>query len=293
MASTHKSTRALAALAASAGARRLRSASPKTRGHGPADISVRVAAVRDGALQGQPVSISPGPSSHRTPRTVGATTAGRVVVMNVRVGDHVSIGEVLAQVDAAGYRAQLAQAQSGAQAAGAQTAAADAQVAAAQSQLHLAEVTATRMTTLYREGAISRQDYDQTEAICNRLAPAWTSAAGSSAASRGRSGAFRRRRGERSGQRRFDSGPVRGTIVARTVDVGSVVGPGAPVVTIENGSDLELNVALPNDAGARARPGDAVWVRVDSLGKTRFADTSQQLRPPTIPRCAPRPCASH
>src|SRR5579875_2494955 len=95
---------------------------------------------------------------------VGAISAGRIVAMNVRVGDRVTAGQVLAQVDAAGYRARLAQAESRTQAAAAQATAAAAQVQTARAQLQLAEATARRMSVLYREGAISRQEYDQTQA---------------------------------------------------------------------------------------------------------------------------------
>ncbi len=260
-------------------------------------IPVRVAVVADRTL-GSHIDLS-GSVSAADSVNVGAISAGRVIAMNVRVGDRVQSGQVLAEVDAAGYRAQLAQAQSGAQAAAAQAAAAaaqasaaDAQVATARSQLHLATVTAARMSMLYREGAISKQDYDQTQANLAAARAAMQQAASGYSAARAAAAAARANAGAASAGANAASLPVSdaivrapfsGVVTARMLDVGAVVGPGAPIVTLENDNALELDVALPNDAGAVAYAGESVPVRVDALGGATLRGTIRAIAPSENP----------
>jgi RND family efflux transporter MFP subunit len=246
-------------------------------------LRVHIAAVRDGTLQSQ-LDLA-GSISAADAANVGAISAGRIVAMNVRVGDRVNAGALIAQVDATGYRAQLAQAQSAAQAASAQASAAAAQAQAARSQLHLAEVTAERMSVLYNEGAISRQDYDQTQANLQAARAGMQQAvAGSSAAQAAADAAIA---GATAASVPVTNTSIRapfsGVVTGRMLDVGAVVGPGTPVVALENDNALELDVALPNDAGAAVYPGEIVAVRVDALGSATLAGKIRAASPSENP----------
>src|SRR5579875_5402 len=230
---------------------------------------------------------------------VGAISAGRIVAMSVRVGDRVTAGQVLAQVDAAGYRARLAQAESRTQAAAAQATAASAQASAAaaqvqtaRAQLQLADATARRMSALYREGAISRQEYDQTQADLEaayagmrQAASGYAAARAAAAAARAAVDAARAGAGAASVPV-YDAvvrAPFSGIVTARMVDVGAVVGPGAPIVTLENDAALELDVALPDDVGAAVYAGEPVRIRVDALGDARLRGTIRAVAPTDNP----------
>jgi multidrug efflux pump subunit AcrA (membrane-fusion protein) len=228
--------------------------------------------------------------------TVGAISAGRIVAVNVAVGDRVSAGQVLAQVDTAGFSAGLTQAQAGAsaaaaneyasrsslQASAAAIEAAQAQVAAARSRLVLARVTAQRMASLYAQGAISHQQNDETQAGLS------AAQAGFAQAHAGLSGAKDEFEASRSqtqaaadaaAQARAGvavasvplrdatlSAPFDGVITSKFVDPGAVVGAGSPVVALQNTQDLELDVAVPDDDVAGLVPGTPLAVRVDAIG---------------------------
>lgn len=222
-------------------------------------------------------------SVHST--TLGAAAAGRIVSMDVRVGDRVSAGELVAQIDTSQYGAQLAGARAGASAASYSQRAAQAQLAQAQSRLQLAQVTARRMSSLYAQGAISKQQQDETQ---SSLAAA---RAGVEQAQAGLSAAAGMTAQAQAGvsaaavplQNTSISAPYSGIVTQKFVQPGAVVGPGSPVVAIQNTSDLELDVALPEDDAASLIPGKALLVRVDALGNVRVPATVRAIVPSQNP----------
>lgn len=200
--------------------------------------------------------------------TVGAMSGGRIVALDVRVGDNVSAGQTIAQVDPSQYQAQLSQAQAGAQSAAQNAQAAQAQAAAAQSRLALARTTARRMDLLYREGAISAEQHDQVQAD---LAAATAGLNQSSAAGgAARSAAVQAQAGITAAsvplQQTTITAPFSGIVTQKFVDLGTVVAQGSPVVALQGTQDLELDVAVPEDQAPSLKPGKAVTVRVDALG---------------------------
>lgn len=230
--------------------------------------------------------------------TVGAMSPGRVVSVNVRVGDVVRAGDVIAQIDAAGSVAALAQARAGAAAAAAAekaststidaaaagVASATAQLDVARSRESLAAVTASRMAQLYAQGAVSQQQRDQTQADAAGaravVAQAQAGVAGARhnlTASQSQSRAAAQSAvGARAGIAAADvplrdatlTAPFGGTIVNKFVEPGAVVGSGSPVVTVQNLNDLEVDVAVPDDTAATLLPGAPIEVRVDATGGT-------------------------
>jgi multidrug efflux pump subunit AcrA (membrane-fusion protein) len=200
--------------------------------------------------------------------TLGAASAGRIVAVNVRVGDPVSAGEALAQVDAAAYSAQLTGARAGASAATDSERAASAQVLAAQSRLKLAQTTASRMEQLYAQGAISHQQEDETQANLAAATAALAAARAGRAAASGLSA--QAQAGVEAAtvplRNATIAAPFDGVITQKFVEPGAVVGPGSPVVALQDTSDLELEVALPEDQVGTLAAGTPLHVRVDSLG---------------------------
>lgn len=228
--------------------------------------------------------------------TVGAMSAGRVTTVEVRIGDVVRAGEVIAQIDAAGSTAALAQARASAasaaaaetasnatiDAAGAAVASAAAQLDAARSHASLSATTAGRMAQLYAQGAISEQQRDETqaEAAGARAAVAQTQAA-LAGARHNLTGAQAQSRAAAESAIGAQAGvaaagvplrdativaPFAGTIVNKFVEPGAVVAPGSPVVTMQNSHDLEVDVAVPDDTAAALVPGAPIEVRVDAAG---------------------------
>ena len=231
-----------------------------------------------------PVQIS-GTLSAVHSTTLGAAAAGQVVAVNVRIGDSVDAGELLAQIDSSQYGAQLAGARAGASAAADGRRAAQAQLAQAQSRLELAQVTARRMSTLYTEGAISKQQQDETQ---SNLAAAQ---AGVAQAQAGLSAAAGMAAQAQAGvaaaavplRNTSITAPYAGTITQKFVEPGAVVGPGSPVLAIEDTSDLELDAALPEDDAAALAPGTALAVSVDALRNVRVPAVVRAIVPSQNP----------
>lgn len=233
-----------------------------------ADVAVPVSlTVARPAAFSTPLELSGTLSAVHT-TTLGAAAAGRIVAVNVRVGDHVSAGDPIAQVDTSQYGAQLAGARAGASAAADSQRAAQAQLEQAQSRLSLARVTAARMSQLYAQGAISKQQQDETHSNLT------AAQAGVEQARAGLSAAAGMTAQARAGvtaaavplQNASITAPYSGIVTQKFVEPGAVVGPGSPVAAIQDASDLELDVALPEDDAAALAPGARLNVRVDALG---------------------------
>ena len=228
--------------------------------------------------------------------TVGAMSAGRIVNVNVRIGDAVSAGDVIAQIDTSSYTAALAQARAGAAAAvAAQSAtvsaidAANASIASVRAQLEaarahqaLADITASRMQTLFLQGAISKQERDQTQADAAGARAAVAQAqAGVEGARNNLDAAQAQSRASASSALGAQAGvaaadvplrdatltaPFSGVITSTFVEPGAVVNPGSPIVAMQNSHDLEVDVAVPDDSLAALAPGTTIDVRVDAVG---------------------------
>ena len=201
--------------------------------------------------------------------------------MNVRVGDKVTAGDLLAQVDASQFSAQLNGARAGASAAADSERAARAQLAQAQSRLRFAQTTAHRMTQLYVQGAISRQQQDETQSTLAAARAAVEQAQASLSASAGTS--LQAQAGVAAAEVPLQNAsivaPFDGVITQKFVDPGAVVGAGSPIVTVENTNSLELDVALPEDNAAALVPGTPVAVHVDALGAKTVAGSVRAILP--------------
>lgn len=198
---------------------------------------------------------------------LGAAAAGKVVDVRVQVGDRVGAGETVALIDAAAFRASLAQANGAVTAADANRRLARAALAAAQSRATLAESTAARITQLYEQGAIAHQQQDEAQAQQAEAQAAVAQARAAIAAAEGTATEARAGVSVARVPLRDTAivAPFAGVVVARAVEPGAVVGVGSPVVTLEDERTLEVDVALPEGVAAAVRPGNAVAVRIDAL----------------------------
>lgn len=246
-------------------------------------VPVRVAAVRTHALAAT-INLSGSLSAVRSV-TVGAASPGRVVAVDVRVGDRVTAGQEIAQVDAAQYRAQYAQAQAGLSVATDGARAARARLDAARSAYHLANITTTRMERLYAQGAISQQRLNEVQA---NLAAAQ---AGVAQAQAGIQAASSMGSQAQAGvdvaavplQNASIVAPFSGVITQKFVQPGAVVGPGSPVAALEDPARLEIDVAVPDRDAASLTLGSRVRVSVDSAHNAMFFGHVQAIVPSRNP----------
>jgi len=241
--------------------------------------------------------------------TVGAMTGGRVLAVRVRAGDIVHAGDVLAQIDTSGSAAELARARAGASAAAASESAsqstieaAKASIASAQAQADVAraratlsETTAGRMEKLFAQGAISAQQLDQTRAdLAGARAAVAQAQAGLEGARKTYGAAVAQSRAAADTSLGAQAGiaaatvplrdatltaPFDGIVVNKFVEVGAVVAPGTPIVAVQNARDLEVDVAVPDDALTGLSAGTPIAVRVDAVGGAPIAGHIRAIVP--------------
>jgi RND family efflux transporter MFP subunit len=176
----------------------------------------------------------------RTAR-LAASAQARVLAVHVSPGDRVSAGARLVTLqspDASMAQSDLQKAQ--------------AEVASRRATATYAKSARDRAERLLALKAIPRQDYERAIAD-DELARASLSQA-IAEAQRSRSNASQLGIDVGSGTMSIRS-PMSGVVTAREVAPGSVVSPGAPLVTVTDPSTLWLTVALPEAAASGARVG--------------------------------------
>lgn len=149
---------------------------------------------------------------------IGFETGGRLMHVNVSVGDKVTAGQVLAVLDASRAAAQVGQAES--------------QVAAAQANLALAQDQVKRTESLVATKSIPEAQAEQAR---QQVALAKAQLDGALASTRfAKSGA---------GQSSIRA-PFAGIVTKAPTGIGSVVNPGVPLVHIEDTSHFRLSASV-------------------------------------------------
>lgn len=189
----------------------------------------------------------------RMSAVVSARIAGTVSVVRVREGDRVRKGELLVRLDAQENMATAAMASAGSD---------EAQrgLDEALARKKLTDVTFERYQNLYKEQAVTRQEFDtrQTE---------------KELAAQGVARAEARLRQAREGARAASAmagytrivAPISGVISFKQVDLGTTVFPGQSLMTIEDDGSYQLDLAVPESLAPRIRPGTPVQVALDAL----------------------------
>lgn len=171
----------------------------------------------------------------RTESRLGFRVAGKLVQRQVDVGQHVQVGQILAQLDGNDY-ALAAQA-------------AQAQVASASTQRDLAAADFARYQALKDKNFISGAELDRRSATL-KSAQAQLDQAKANAASQS----------NQSGYTRLVADGA-GIVTAVDAEPGQVVAAGTPVVRIARDGERDVVFAVPEDKRAAMRIGLAVQVR--------------------------------
>lgn len=168
---------------------------------------------------------------------------GTVSQVVVKVGDRVKVGQLIASLDPKDYQLQVQDA--------------EASLASVQAQARNAKANYSRVSALYENRNASRNDLDaartgfesaraSVESVKKKLEIAQL----------------------QKSYTRLQS-PVNGSIASMQIDENENVSPGQPVAMLTSGSQLEVEVAIPEALIAQIREGDAVHVKFDALaGKT-------------------------
>ena len=206
----------------------------------------------------------------RTSAVVSTRIPGSINVLRVREGDRVRKGQLLVQLDAQENQATAAVA----------TAAIDEArrgVDEAMSRKKLADTTFDRFQNLFKEQAVSRQEFDvkQTEKDVAAQGVA-----------RAESRLKQAKGGAKAATTMSDytriTAPISGIIVSKQADLGATVFPGQPLMTIEDDGSYQLELALPESVANKVKPGSPLQVTLDAVGSS-FAARIAEIVPTADP----------
>ncbi|WP_407051254.1 HlyD family secretion protein [Methyloraptor flagellatus] len=197
---------------------------------------------------------------------IAAKVPGRIAEIRVREGDYIAQDAIVAVLDQAEVRAQLAAARATAQRAVQGIARAHAEVAAREADLNLAEVVLKRSAELRDRAVNSQADLDQRTAQRDVAAAAVNSAkaaVGDAVAAKDVAEA-QVAQIEASIADMTLKAPMGGRVEYRLVEPGEVVGAGGKVATLLDLTDVYMTVFLPTRYAGRVKLGGEARIVLDA-----------------------------
>lgn len=211
-----------------------------------------------------------------------AQISGMVRALYARPGDQVRRGQVLAVLDDRSVGAQLAAARAGIAQTSYGLKEVEQALKAAQARRTLASLTYRRYQTLLAEDSVSRAEFDQANA---NYKAAIARQAGLEAKEKQIEAERRQAESQTAVARTAFSysrivSPINGVVTAKAVDVGTLVMPGMPILTVEDPTHYRLDASLPEKFLSIARVGAFVGVR---LHQTDFQGQVVEVVPSADP----------
>jgi RND family efflux transporter MFP subunit len=77
--------------------------------------------------------------------------------------------------------------------------------------------------------------------------------------------------------------PINGIVVSRQTDVGYLATPGAPLLTIENNSRYQLEVAVEESRLGTIHLGEQAQLQIEALGNTELTGSVEEIVPAADP----------
>jgi len=208
----------------------------------PASASALVTATVGTAGPGQPIGFDGVVEAVRQ-TVLAAQVSGAVVALDVRVGDAIRAGQMLARIDA--------------RAADQNTAASDAQVRAARASLDMATKDLERQQQLVQQGFISQGALERAEAQFKSTQAQVAAQLAEAGATRTQAGFF------------AVKAPYAGIVSEVQVALGDMAMPGRPLVTLYDPTSLRVAVWVPQSAAAGLHKDAAVRIQLPGLPADR------------------------
>ncbi len=196
---------------------------------------------------------------------LAAQLAGTVREIRVQPGDRVTRGQLLAVLDDRSAQAQVQGAEAGVNEAIQGEAEADQALQAATADRKFAEATFNRYKVLLAKNSLSRQEFDGAEA---RYQAAVANEHAIEAKKQQILSKQQQARSQQASAQTYLSysrilAPFDGIVTAKSVDAGTVVMPGAPVLTVEDTGRYRLEASLPEEYLPTAKVGDRLDISTE------------------------------
>ena len=209
---------------------------------------------------------------------LAAQVGGTVTEVRVQPGDRVKRGQLLAVLDDRSAQAQVQGAEAGVSEAVQGGAEVDQALKAATADRLFAEATFNRYKALLAKNSLSRQEFDGAEA---RYQAALANERAMEAKKQQVAARQQQARSQQDSARTYLSfsrivSPVDGIVTAKSVDVGTVVMPGTPVLTVEDTARYRLEASLPEEYLGHAQAGARLSV---STGQGEFEGRVAEVVP--------------
>lgn len=253
---------------------------------GPGEKTKETAAEKVRGVQVEAVRFEASPDVYEATGTVRSATtsviaaqiAGTVLEMRVKSGDSVKRGQVLAVLDDRTSRAQLAGAQAGVEEAAQGAAETEQAIQAAAADRQFAEATYKRYQGLLEKNSVSKQEFEGAESR-------YKAALAGERALQARQKQIEARGQQATSQKESAQAvfsysrvvsPIDGVVAAKSVDAGTVVMPGNPILTVEDPSRYRLEASVPEQVISKTTLGMSVSV---DTGRGKFEGRVSEMVP--------------
>jgi RND family efflux transporter MFP subunit len=234
------------------------------------DVSVvaakRASAVGDLVLPGNIQAVTEAP--------ILARANGYVKRRLVDIGDRVTAGQLLAEVEAPDLDQQVRQAQAAVEQAQADLARADAALEQGKANESIAQVTATRWDNLVKRGAVSKQENDQYQAQYQSQAANVRALERAVDAAKGNIAAMQANVGRLTEMQGYLSvrAPFAGVITVRNVDVGTLINTGNTMLfRIAQTNPLRTYLNVPQSSASDIHVGQMASLATPELPERKFS----------------------
>jgi multidrug efflux system membrane fusion protein len=201
-----------------------------------------------------------------TTSVLGAQISGTVQEIRVKPGDRVRRGQILARLDDRTPRAQLAGANAGVEEVKYGVVETDHALQAATAESKLAEDTYHRYQKLFERNSVTRQEFEGAE---TRFRSASANRAALEAKKKEMEARGQQAQSQQESARTFFSystivSPTDGVVTAKSVDVGSLVMPGTPILSVEDTGHYRLEASVPQNLLDKIHLGQESAVSTES-----------------------------
>jgi len=193
--------------------------------------------------------------------------AGRVETVNVKLGDHVARGQIVAKMDDRDVREQVSQADANLEVN-------KATVRARESDLKSADLTLQRQKTMLSAGLTSKQNFDDADSRYSAALAQLDVAKAQASQTQARIEELKVTLGNTN-----IISPVDGFVGRRNLDPGAFAGTNTPVISVVAINTVRLVVNIVEKDFRRIEPGMEASVEVDAFPNEKFTGRVSRVAP--------------